>query len=51
MAIEYYAPIFLAFQRYFSTGEPAEESKREANMIIEAHLENFCKQYSVETKG
>lgn len=52
MAVEYYAPIFLTFLRYFSTNDVTETSVNEANAIVTTHLSNFYEQYSIgERKG
>lgn len=49
-AEEYYAPIFLAYERYFSTGEDNETDKNEADAMVEAHLSDFYERYFVERK-
>lgn len=50
MAVEYYAPIILAFQRYFSCGDITEENKQEADALLTTHLANFYKRYAVSAK-
>lgn len=47
MAVEYYAPIFFAFLRYFSTGDVTDENVSEANALATTHLSNFYERYSI----
>ena len=44
---EYYAPIFLVFQRYFSGGEVTEDKRSLANQQVAAHLRCFYQKYSI----
>lgn len=44
---EYYAPIFLVFMRYFSSGEVTEEKRSLANGQAAAHLRHFYQKYSI----
>lgn len=46
MAVEYYAPIFLAFQRYFSSGDVTDENRKMADAMVAAHLSDFFRRYS-----
>ncbi len=46
MAVEYYAPIFLAFQRYFSSGDVTDENRKKADAMVAAHLSDFFRRYS-----
>lgn len=50
MAVEYYAPILLVFQRYFLTDGATPENKKEAAETVTAHLLNFYQRYAVERK-
>ena len=47
LAEEYYAPIFLIFQRYFSSGEVTPEKKSEATRQLAIHLRCFYRKYSI----
>lgn len=46
LAVEYYAPIFLAFQRYFSSGDITDENRKKADAMVTAHLSDFFRRYS-----
>ncbi|MDP4091190.1 MAG: hypothetical protein Q8930_18240 [Bacillota bacterium] len=47
LAPEYYAPIFLVFQRYFSCGEVSAEKLHKAAEELTIHLPNFYKKYNL----
>lgn len=47
LAVEYYAPIFLVFQRYFASGEVTEENLDKAVKEVSVHLKNFYKKYNI----
>jgi AcrR family transcriptional regulator len=47
LAIEYYAPIFLAFQRYFSSGDVTTEKLSRATSEIKIHLKTFYDKYNL----
>ena len=48
LAVEYYAPIYLAFQRYFACGNVTSEKRKEAGEFLVTHLQNFYDKYSVQ---
>ena len=47
LALEYYAPIFLIFQRYFASGEVTMEMLEKANDQLTVHLKNFYDKYKL----
>ena len=47
LAMEYYAPIFLVFQRYFASGEVMHGSLEKADKELKVHLRNFYKKYNL----
>lgn len=47
MALEYYAPVFLIFQRYFSSGEVDADKLEIATQQLKVHLTNFYNKYNL----
>ena len=49
MAMEYYAPIFLIFNKYFACGEITDIKHKEANEILTVQLRKFYVRYCTNT--
>lgn len=47
LSLEYYSPIFLIFQRYFSNGDVTESSLSKATKELKVHLKNFYNKYNL----
>jgi AcrR family transcriptional regulator len=47
LALEYYSPIFLIFQRYFASGEVTAENLHKATKELRVHLKNFYDKYNL----
>jgi AcrR family transcriptional regulator len=47
LAIEYYSPIFLIFERYFASGDVTVENLNKATKGLTTHLKNFYKKYNL----
>jgi AcrR family transcriptional regulator len=47
LAMEYYAPIFFIFQRYFVSGEVTPERLEKAEKELKVNLRNFYRKYNI----
>ncbi len=47
LAMEYYAPIFLIFQRYFACGEVTAEKRLAADGQLTVHLQSFYEKFHI----
>lgn len=47
LALEYYSPIFLIFQRYFACGNVTEENLHKATSELRFHFKNFYNKYNL----
>jgi AcrR family transcriptional regulator len=47
LTLEYYSPILLIFQRYFSSGEVKNENIDKAKKELTVHFKNFYKRYNL----